>query len=145
MIIYTGADHGGFGLKSVLIPLLQSKGYEVVDCGTDTLDPADDYPIYAQKVAQAMGEKNGSFGLLLCRSGAGMAIAANRFPGIRAVECRDSAEAQQAREHDDANVLVLGADERSQEEAVQIAEVFFQTAFSNEKRHERRVQEIDAV
>lgn len=143
MTIYLGADHGGFSLKELLKGELMKQGYTVEDCGAFTLDPADDYPVYAQAVAKKILSNPASFGLLLCRSGAGMEIAANRFEGIRAVECRDADEAIHARQHNDANVVVLPADEIDEKKAEKIVKTFLETAFIQEERHVRRIEEIE--
>lgn len=145
MTMYLGADHGGFSLKELLKGELIKQGYTIEDCGAFTLDPADDYPIYAQAVAKKILSNPGSFGLLLCRSGAGMEIAANRFEGIRAVECRDTDEAIHARQHNDANIVVLPADEIDKEKAEKIIQSFLNTPFSHQDRHERRIKEIERV
>ena len=144
MTIYLGADHGGFSLKECLKNELIKPGYIVEDCGAFTLDPADDYPLYAQVVAKKVLSNPASFGVLLCRSGAGMEIAANRFEGIRAVECRDADEAIHARQHNDANILVMSADGIRQELARDIAQIFLSTPFTQAPRHVRRIQEIES-
>lgn len=143
MTIYLGADHGGFSLKEFLKGELFKQGYTVEDCGAFTLDPVDDYPVYAQTVAKKVLSNPGSFGLLLCRSGAGMEITANRYEGIRAVECRDADEAIHARQHNDANIVVLSADEIDKERAEKIVKTFLETAFNSEERHIRRIEEIE--
>lgn len=143
MTIYIGADHGGFLMKEFLKTELIKQGYVVEDCGAFSLDPADDYPLYAQTVAKKVLAGLDSFGILLCRSGGGMEIAANRFEGIRAVECRDIDEAVHARQDNDANILVLGADGMQQELAKDIAQTFLSTPFTQAPRHERRIQEIE--
>ncbi len=143
MTIYLGADHGGFPLKEFLKNELMKQGYIVEDCGAFTLDPTDDYPVYAQEVARKVLADPGSFGILLCRSGAGMEIAANRFKGIRAVECHNVNEAIHARQHNDANIVVLGADEIDGEKAERVVKTFLETAFNQEERHIRRIEEIE--
>jgi len=143
MTIYLGTDHGGFSIKEFLKTELTAQGHTVTDCGAFTLDPTDDYPLYAQAVAKKVLADLGSFGILLCRSGGGMEIAANRFEGIRAVECRDNNEAVHARQHNNANVLVISADGAQQELAADIAQTFLSTPFTQKPRHVRRIQEID--
>ena len=123
-----GADHGGFHLKARLIPLLQAKGFEVADLGTHSLQPCD-YPRIGYKVACAVA--NGTFdrGILLCKSGIGIAIVANKVPGIRAAVCWDLFDAKRSREHNDANVLVLGAEKLSVANAKRIVDAWLSTPF----------------
>ena len=144
MTIYLGTDHGGFSIKEFLQADLIKQGYTVEDCGAFTLDPADDYPVFAQAVAKKVLGNPGSFGILLCRSGSGMEIAANRFEGTRAVECRHIDEALTARQHNDANILVMSADGIQQELARDIAQTFLSTPFTQDPRHVRRIHEIES-
>jgi ribose 5-phosphate isomerase B len=143
MTVYLGADHGGFALKEHLKTWLLSVDSKVEDCGAFSLDPADDYPQFAQVVAHKVLEHAGSFGVLLCRSGGGMEIAANRFEGVRAVQCLNTDEAKHAREHNDANVLVLPADELDEKTAERVTQTFISTQFSNEERHKKRIEMIE--
>lgn len=143
-MIYLGADHGGFAVKEQIKQWLASGGYEMIDMGAPTLVPDDDYPIYAQAVAlkiQEDPEKNR--GILLCRSGGGMAIAANRFKEVRAVDCKSVEEAVHARQHNDANVLTLPAEWVTGEQAIDIVQAFLTTPFSGEQRHIQRIKKID--
>jgi ribose 5-phosphate isomerase B len=103
-----GCDHAGFELKAVLIDELTAAGHEVVDMGTDSVERAD-FPVYANKVAQAVSEGQVERGLLVCGTGLGMAVAASRFPGVRAVSLSDTFSARMSRRHTDANILCLGA------------------------------------
>lgn len=145
-IIYLGTDHGGFSQKEALKGVLQQAGFTLQDCGAFMLDPDDDYPPVAFTVAQQVAGQhiigNTAFGVLLCRSGIGMAIAANKVAGIRAATIRSVAEAQHARIHDDVNVISLPADEISIDEMEHILKVFLNTQFSNEERHKRRIKQI---
>ena len=139
-----GADHGGFQLKAALIPQLQAKGLEVADLGTHT--PAScDYPRIGYKVATAVAEGRFNRGLLLCKSGVGIAIVVNKVPGIRAAVCGDVFDAQRSRAHNDANILVLGAEKLSLREAKRIVEAWFATPFESGGRHERRVRQIASI
>ena len=139
-----GADHGGFELKAKVIPWLQAKGFEVADLGTHSEEPCD-YPIIAQKVAQAVAQKAFDRGVLICKSGIGIAIAANKVPGVRAAVCCDTFDAERSRGHNDANILVLGAEKLSPAKAKQIVEVWFESPFEAGTRHERRVKQIEAI
>jgi len=140
--IYIAADHGGFASKQTLIENLESQGYSVTDCGADTLRPDDDYPLIVEKVAQKMQVDKEAVGILLCRSGAGMSMAANRFSHLRAVTASNKEQAQHAREHNNANVLTLSADWLSVEEMQTILKTFLTTPFSDEERHARRVAQL---
>ena len=136
-----GADHGGFALKAKLIPLLQGKGVEVADLGTHSPAPCD-YPQIGYKVAAAVAQKKFDRGILLCKSGIGIAIVANKVPGIRAAVCGDPFDAERSRSHNDANVLVLGAEKLSDARARRIIDTWFDTPFESGGRHERRVRQI---
>ncbi len=103
-----GADHGGFSLKTELLPWLKSHGYEVLDLGAHSLDPTDDYPDFSEMVAEAVASGKARRGILVCGSGVGAGIAANKVPGVRASVCHDTYSAHQGVEHDDMNVLCLG-------------------------------------
>ncbi len=142
MKIYLGADHGGFELKEHLKTYLMQKGIEVEDCGAFSLIPEDDYPVYAQAVAEKMLSDLDAKGVLLCRSGGGMAIAANRYKHIRAVDCISVESAIHARTNNDANVLTLAAEWISQENAEKIVDAFSQTEFQKEERFVRRVEMV---
>lgn len=142
--VFIGADHGGFAFKGELTAFLIENGFSVTDCGADTLVVDDDYPVIAARVARKMSDEKtqSSFGVLLCRSGAGMAIVANRFPTIRAVDVFSEKQAKHARQHNDANVLALSGDWLSPDEMKKIALTFLQTSFSGEERHVHRLQQI---
>lgn len=149
MKIYIGADHGGYYLKEELKRYLVDKGYEVEDMGAHTLDPQDDYPDFVIPVAlrvvsfaDAQDKQGGVFGVVIGRSGNGEAIAANKVKGIRATLCLNEAMAQVAREHNDANILALGADFIDTETAKKIVDTFLTTPFSEAERHKRRLQKI---
>ena len=132
-----GADHGGFLLKNELRERLQRR-YEVLDLGAHTLDPADDYPDFAEAIAQAVASGQAERGIIICGSGVGACIAANKVPGIRACLCHDTYSAHQGVEHDDMNVLCLGARVIGLELAVELATTFLNARFSGEERHRRR-------
>lgn len=140
--IYVGADHAGFALKGRLVAELRRLGYEPVDVGPATLDPADDYPDFAKPVATAVSDGQARRGVLTCGTGLGMAYAANRYPGVRAAVAWNAEIASLARQHNDANVLVLPARFVSEEEGVTILRRFLDTAFEG-GRHQRRVEKIE--
>ncbi|MBI3996928.1 MAG: ribose 5-phosphate isomerase B [Candidatus Omnitrophica bacterium] len=142
--IAIGADHGGFTLKAKLIALLQSKGLEVADLGTHSAEPCD-YPQIGYKVARAVAQHAFDRGVLLCKSGIGIAIAANKVPGIRAAVCSDQFDAKRSRQHNDANILVMGAEKVSEAQAKRILQVWLATPFESGGRHERRVKQIAAI
>jgi ribose 5-phosphate isomerase B len=139
-----GADHGGFRLKAELIPLLQAKGLEVADLGTHRPDPCD-YPEIGYKVAWAVAQRAFDRGILLCKSGIGIAIVANKIPGIRASVCGDWFDAERSRRHNDANILVLGAEKLSTRQARRIVATWLTTPFEAGGRHERRLRQIAAI
>ena len=144
MRVAVGADHGGFALKAKLVGWLRALGHEVADLGTHSPAPCD-YPLIGAKVAQAVAQRRFDRGVLLCKSGIGIAIAANKVPGIRAAACRDVFEAERSRAHNDANILVLGAERLPAASAKRIVERWFKTPFEAGGRHERRVRQIAAI
>ena len=144
MKIAIGADHGGFSLKAKLVRLLQAKGLAVADLGTHSSEPCD-YPLIAEKVASAVARGTFDRGVLLCKSGIGIAIAANKVPGVRAAVCSDLVDAARSREHNDANVLVMGAEKISAATAAKILSIWLATPFEAGGRHERRVRQIAAM
>ena len=140
--IYVGADHAGFALKQTLVEELRRLGYEPVDVGPATLDPADDYPDFARPVAAAVSEGEVQRGVLTCGTGLGMAAAANRYPHVRAAVAWTPEVAELSRRHNDANVLVLPARFVSDAEGTEILRRFLGTTFEG-GRHQRRVEKID--
>ena len=141
--IALGADHGGFELKVQLAGFLREWGYRVLDCGTDST-AAVDYPDFAEAVANAVTRGDAQLGIVLDSAGIGSAIAANKVPGARAALCYDRATARNSREHNDANILTLGARLISPETAREIVAVWLQTPFAG-GRHARRVDKIRAI
>ncbi|HVE81057.1 MAG TPA: RpiB/LacA/LacB family sugar-phosphate isomerase [Candidatus Dormibacteraeota bacterium] len=145
MKVFLGTDHNGFEMKNAIREHLQHSNYEVEDKGAITLDAADDYPKYAYSVAtEVLGEEK-AFGILVCGSGQGMAIAANRVRGIRAALIWSPAEARAARHDDDANILVLPAHMIDMDTALAIVDNFLEQAFSGEERYVRRIQQIEQL
>lgn len=145
MKIFVGADHNGFDMKQGLIEALKRSGYEVIDEGDVERNPQDDFPQFAERVVRAMKNQPDPDvrGILICGSGQGMCMAANRFKGIRASLIWDVAEARAARNDDDSNVLCLPARSIDLDEAVQIAEAWLATPFAGAARFKRRINEMD--
>jgi len=140
--VYLGSDHAGFELKEALVASLREAGHEPVDCGPASYVPDDDYPVYVMRAAQGVAGEPGSLGIVIGGSGNGEQMAANKIAGIRAALAWTRETARLARQHNDANVLSLGAREYSTEDAVGFAKVFVDTPFSEEPRHARRIAEI---
>ncbi|MEI7511466.1 MAG: ribose 5-phosphate isomerase B [Candidatus Peregrinibacteria bacterium] len=140
MTIYLGGDHASPALKTVLISFLHEKGVETVDCGTNS-DESVDYPDFAEKVGEAVVNNPGSMGIVICGTGIGISIAANKIHGIRCANCTSVLMAEMARKHNDANILALGARLLTGEEAKNMVEVFLETAFEG-GRHARRIEKI---
>lgn len=144
MRIAVGADHAGVDLKRELAAAIAQQGHEVLDVGTHT-SAAVDYPDIAEAVATALRDGKVDRGLIVCGSGAGVAVAANKFPGVRASVCHDTYSARQAVEHDDLNVLCLGARVIGPALARALVDAFLAAEFSAEDRHLRRLAKIDAI
>jgi ribose 5-phosphate isomerase B len=142
MRVAVGADHGGFPLKKDVLELLRGAGHEPVDVGAHTLDPADDYPDFSRAVAEAILQGRAERGIVICGSGVGASIVANKFKGIRAGLCHDTYSAHQAVEHDDMNVLCLGARVVGPALAAELVRTFVGAKFSGEERHVRRLAKL---
>ena len=140
--IAVGADHGGFPLNERVIAELRGAGHEITDFGTHDGSTPDDYPDYARQVGQAIQRGEAEIGILVCGSGVGAAVAANKLRGIRAALCGDTYSAHQCREHDDCNVLCLGARVVGVELALDIVRAFVNAQFSGEERHLRRLRKV---
>lgn len=143
MILAIGSDHAGYQLKEHLKVLLTDLGYEISDYGTYSQDSTD-YPLIAEKVALAVRDKKADFGLLVCGTGQGMAITANKVPGIRAAVCQDVFSARAAREHNNANILAIGARVVGLGVAETIVIEFIKAQFAGE-RHQKRVEIISEI
>ncbi len=141
IMLYIGADHAGFYLKRELKKYLAELGYEFEDLGNKELDPQDDYPDFALTVGKKVVETEGK-GILICATGLGMAIAANKITGIRAAVCWNDFTALQSREHNDTNILCLAGKALDTETAKKITRVWLETEFSGEERHRRRLGKI---
>lgn len=144
MKVYLGSDHAGFALKARLVERLRELGHEPVDCGPFQLAEDDDYPPYVIRAAAAAVAEPGSLGIVLGGSGNGEAIAANKVRGARCALAFSDETARLGREHNDANVLSLGARMYPEETAVRYAEIFLATAFSGAERHVRRLGQLSA-
>ena len=140
--IAIAADHAGFPLNERVIAELRTAGHEIIDFGTHDGSQADDYPDYARQVGQAIQQGAAEIGILICGSGVGAAVAANKLRGIRAALCCDTYSAHQSREHDDCNVLCLGARVVGEELALELVRTFVAARFSGEERHQRRLRKI---
>lgn len=146
MKVYIGADHNGFQLQHALIDYLSRAGYDVASEAPTTLDPNDDFPLFAQKVVhEVLQNPSQNRGILLCGSGQGMCMAANRFKGIRALLGYDRESVRAARNDDDANVLCLPANVLKKDIANVLVETFLNTPFEALPRYKRRIQEMDNV
>lgn len=141
-MIALGCDHGGYELMQEIIKYLEEKGYEYKNFGTFS-EASVDYPVYAKAVAKAITGGECDRGILVCGTGIGISIAANKFPGIRAALCTDCFMAQATREHNDANILALGGRVVGAGLALKIVETFLETPFSNDERHIRRIKAIE--
>jgi ribose 5-phosphate isomerase B len=142
MRIAVGADHAGYPLNERVIAELRDAGHELVDFGTHDGSIADDYPDYAKQIGAAVQNGDAEIGILICGSGVGAAVAASKLRGIRAALCGDTYSAHQSREHDDCNVLCLGARVVGVELALDIVRSFVAARFTGEERHRRRLEKI---
>ncbi len=144
MRIVLGNDHAGFELKQNVAAYLKELGHTVVDVGTHSTDPVD-YPDYAEAVGVALREGRADRGILICGSGVGASVSANKLPGIRAGLCHDTYSAHQGVEHDDMNVLVLGARVIGPELARELVRAYLEARFTAEERHRRRLAKVNAL
>ena len=144
MRIVVGSDHAGFDLKEHIVTYLRELGHQVVDIGTHSSAPVD-YPDYAEVVGVTLREDRADRGVLICGSGVGASVAANKLPGIRAGLCHDTYSAHQGVEHDDMNVLVLGARVIGAEMTRELVRAFVAAVFSGEERHRRRLEKVNAL
>jgi ribose 5-phosphate isomerase B len=144
MRVAIGADHAGFQLKQLVSEHLRSAGHAIIDVGTASDAPVD-YPDYAEALAKVVLDGKAERGVLICGSGVGASVAANKIPGIRAGLCHDSYSARQGVEHDEINVLVLGARVIGCALAKELVDGFLAAQFSREERHRRRVEKIKAL
>ena len=143
MRIAAGFDHAGYPLRETVLAALEQAGHDVVDCGTDSEESVD-YPIHAARAAALVAEGDADLAVLVCGSGTGVAIVANKVPGVRAVNARDPEDAEMARRHNDANVLALAGRKLGPEEAQAIMDAFLAAEFEG-GRHGRRVDQITSI
>ncbi len=141
-MIYIGADHGGFELKEYIKKFLKKELISFQELGANISDSSDDYPLIAEKVARAVGKKKNALGIILCKSGQGVCIAANKIHGIRAALCWNTASAKSSRNDDNANILCLPAQFLTPQQTISIIKKWLATPFSKEPRHKRRVAQI---
>lgn len=144
MIVAVGADHAGYRLKGTVLEAVRSAGHEPLDLGTDSEAPVD-YPDIAVAVGRAILEGRATRGVLICGSGVGAAVAANKLKGIRSGVCHDTYSAAQSVEHDDVNVLSIGARVVGEALADELVRAFLRASFSGEERHLRRLRKIEAI
>ena len=144
MKVALGADHAGFGLKEQIKAHLIKLKYDVLDLGTNSLDPVD-YPDYAEIVGLAVRDGKAERGILVCGSGVGASIAANKIRGVRAGVCHDHYSAHQGVEHDDMNILVLGGRIIGESLAPELVDAFLSARYTAEERHERRLQKVKRI
>ena len=142
MRVYLGSDHAGYELKSHLVNHLTKQGHDVVDVGPHVYDPEDDYPAFCLHTGARVVADGGSFGIVIGGSGNGEAIAANKVDGVRAALVWRTEIAQLARQHNDANVLAIGARQHTPDEAATFADAFLTTPFSGNERHARRIAQL---
>ena len=144
MLVVVGSDHAGYDLKQLIIQSLKQQGQQVLDVGTDSTAPVD-YPDYAEKVGRAIIAGQAERGVLICGSGVGASVAANKIRGIRAGLCHDTYSAHQGVEHDNMNILVLGSRVIGPEAAKECVHAFLGAQFTHEVRHVRRIGKIDVL
>jgi ribose 5-phosphate isomerase B len=142
MIIAVGCDHAGFPLKQLVITQVRNSGHEVLDCGAMSLVPTDDYPDFALAVAEAIRGGKADRGIVVCGSGVGVSVAANKVPGIRAAMCHDTFSARQGVEDDAMNVVCLGARVIGPELASEVIRAYLAAKFSGAERHQRRLNKV---
>jgi ribose 5-phosphate isomerase B len=145
MKIFIGADHRGYELKEKIGQWLFDMERAFQDLGADSYDPQDDYTEYAEKVASLVTENEGSRGILICGSGVGVEVVANKFDGIRAGIGKSALQVEAARKDDDMNILVIAADYTSEKEAKAMLIAFLETKFSGKARQEERLEEIERI
>jgi RpiB/LacA/LacB family sugar-phosphate isomerase len=145
MKLAVGADHAGFDLKSQIVPWLQASGHEVIDVGAHELDPADDFPDFAEAVGRSLDGGEAERGVMICGSGVGANIASNKVAGIRASLCHDTYTARQGVEHNDMNVICLGGRVIGIETAKEVIAAFVSASYTPEDRFRRRIEKVSAI
>lgn len=144
-MIYIGADHRGYELKERVAKWLFDWGHKFTDMGANYLNPTDDYTEYAEKVGSIVGKEKGAMGILICGSGVGVEVAANKFDGVRASLGKDPGQVKAGRHDDDMNILVLAADYTKETEAKEMLKVFLETDFGGKAKYTKRLQEIAKI
>jgi len=145
MRVAIGADHAGYSLKAALVSLMQSRGDDVVDVGAHSYDPEDDFPDFAKLVADSVSSNQADRGVIVCGSGVGASVAANKVIGIRAAICHDSYSAHQGVEHDDLNILCLGSRIIGEEVAIELVTSFLNARFIDEGKYRRRLDKVIGI
>lgn len=145
MRIAIGSDHAGFTLKQHIAGFLEAAGHDVLDLGAFTVDPLDDYPDFSKAVGEAVKDARAERGVLICGSGVGASVAANKIPGIRAAMCHDTYSAHQGVEHDDMNVIVFGSRIIGVALAEELVVAYLRASFTHEERHARRLAKVRAI
>jgi ribose 5-phosphate isomerase B len=145
MKVAIGTDHAGFALKSTVVDLLTAAGHEIMDCGALEFQPSDDYPDFAAAVARAVAGRKAERGILICGSGVGASVAANKVVGVRCALCHDTFSARQGVEDDDMNVVALGARIIGPSLAQEVLRAFLGARFSKAERHQRRLDKVLAI
>jgi ribose 5-phosphate isomerase B len=145
MRIAIGSDHAGYALKKHLVEWLSQRGIETREVGPHRMDPCDDYPDFARATAAAVLSGESDSGIVICSTGIGSCIAANKVPGIRAAVCHDTVSARMSKQHNDANVLCLGATIVGASLAEEIVGVWVNNSFSGEERHRRRLAKVAEI
>jgi len=145
MRVVIAADHGGYEYKNILLQEMQQHGFAIKDLGAFESSPQDDYPDYAAAIANAISNDEAERGILICGSGVGVCVAANKFRGIRAGVCHDTYSAHQCVEHDNVNVLCIGQRVIGIELAREITFSFLAASFTHEERHQRRLDKVKAI
>jgi len=144
-LVIIGSDHAAFHTKELIVKTLAKAGYTIVDVGGFSETIKDDYPVYAKQVAHAVANEKNTFGILICGTGTGMAIAANKVPGIRAAVAYDAYSAKMARQDNDANIIALRARKTSSKREAKLALLFLKEPFSGMPRHKRRINLISKM
>ncbi len=145
MRLAIGADHAGYDLKCEIVPWLEASGHEIVDVGAHSMDPTDDFPDFASAVGHSLNAGDAERGVMICGSGVGASIASNKVGGVRAALCHDTFTARQGVEHNDMNVLCLGARVIGIETAREVLSAFLGAAFAAEERFQRRIDKVGEI
>ena len=145
MKVYIGADHRGYKLKETLKNFLSKEGYDWQDLGANELNASDDYPLYAEKVGTIVASQENSFGIVLCGSGVGVEVTANKIDGVRASIGKSPEQVVAGRNDDDMNILVIASDFTKEEEAKKMIKEFLETKFYKKDRFDRRLSEIEKL